>query len=323
MMPTVSRRELLTLIGAAPLVSAARPLERAQPTHAGSSASQVGLVSRHVQWTSLEDAIDVAKTIGFDSIEWNVRDGAHVTPENVVRDLPKAVELTKKAGMAVTMITTSIQDATSRHVDAILETAQGLGIRYYRGGQYFRYDYKRDLKTQLDELKPRMASLAALNERYGTLAAYHTHSAPGNIGGSVWDFWEVMRGLDPRLIGLNYDTGHATARGGQGWIDAASVAQKYISALAIKDFVWNRRPNGGWQTEWCPLGEGMVAFPRMFEFLEAIHFSGPINLHLEHSNLLGTDVGTWKLDMSREQFISVVGKDLQFIRTQMKQAQMA
>jgi len=32
---------------------------------------------------------------------------------------------------------------------------------------------------QLEELKPRVASLAALNDKYGTTVAYHTHSGAG------------------------------------------------------------------------------------------------------------------------------------------------
>lgn len=313
----LSRRDVLKLLSATPIAAASI---RAQQPVKPPTPLQVGLVSRHVQWTTLEDAIEIAKAVGFDAIEWNVRTGGHIDPERVARELPRAVELTRKAGLAVTMITTSIQDASSAHVNAILETAGGLGVRCYRGGQYFRYDYTRDLLPQIEALKPRLASLATLNEKYRTLAAFHTHSAPGNIGGNVWDFWEAMRHLDPRLIGLNYDIGHATARGGQGWIDAASVAREYISALAIKDFVWAAAPKRGWRTEWRPLGEGMVNFPRLFEFLEAIRFSGPINLHYEHSNLLGTDVGTWTLDISRDQFMTILRKDLEFVRSGMRQA---
>ena len=55
-------------------------------------------------------------------------------------DLPRVVEATRKAGLGVTMITTSIQDAASPHAEAIIATAAGLGIKVYRGGQCFRYD---------------------------------------------------------------------------------------------------------------------------------------------------------------------------------------
>ena len=135
----MTRRELLTSILAAPLGAAMRQ-SRAR--------LQVGIVSRHLQWTSLEDAIDVAKLAGFDAIEWNVRSGGHVPPERVEQALPRAIELTRKAGLAAPMITTSIQDASSPHAEAILRTAHGLGVRFYRGGEYFRYDYTRPLTPQ-------------------------------------------------------------------------------------------------------------------------------------------------------------------------------
>ncbi len=323
-MNKLSRRDALHILGAAPLGAALR-FSDSQPTVAPSTPAklQVGLVSRHLQWTTLEDAIDLTARMGFDAIEWNVRTGGHIEPARVETELRRAVELTRKAGVAVTMITTSIQDAKSPYAEPILHTASGLGIRYYRGGQYFRYDYARDLRQQLEELKPRIATVAALNDKYNTTICYHTHSAPGNIGGNVWDFWEVIRGFEPRLVGLNYDIGHATARNGVGWIDAAQVALPYIVSLAIKDVRWFRDDKGAWRTEFVPIGEGMIDLKRMFELLKAARFAGPINIHLEHDNLLGTDLGTWKLDMSREQFVAIVTKDLEAVRTHMRDAQIS
>lgn len=71
----------------------------------------IGIVSRHLQWTDLAGAIAVAKEAGFDAIEWNVRKGGHVAPEPVEQELPRAIEATRQAGLAATMITASIQDA--------------------------------------------------------------------------------------------------------------------------------------------------------------------------------------------------------------------
>lgn len=323
-----SRREVLALAGAAALASTATALGQTPPAR---SRWPIGLVSRHVQWTNLEHAIEVAKAIGFDEIEWNVRVGGHIEPSRVERELPRAVEMTRKAGLGVTMITTSIQDAASPHVEAILATMAGLGIRVYRGGQYFRWNYEGDLRAQLDALKPRVRALEVLNRKYNTVVAYHTHSSRGNIGGNIWDFWTVLDGLDPNFTALNYDIGHATARNGLGWIDAAKVVAPMLRAIAIKDFIWTRGfrdqdmalrtieplPPHPWGIEWCPVGQGMVDFPLFFDFLKSIKFAGPMNLHLEHHNLLGTDLGTWKLDMTEARFKEVVGADLAFLRKTM------
>jgi sugar phosphate isomerase/epimerase len=320
MTDVMSRRTALRLLAAAPPALASSIRLAAAPAQGGATAArpgrlQVGIVSRHLQWTSLEDAIALAAEAGFDTIEWNVRAGGHVPPDRVAQELPRAVELTRRAGLGVTMITTSIQDAQSPHAAAILRTAHELGIRYYRGGEYFRYDYTRDLVAQLEALKPRVAGLAELNSRYGTTWAYHTHSAPGMIGGNVWDIWSVLKDFDPAFIGLNYDTGHTTARGGVGWIDAARVAHRHIACLAIKDVKWERRADGRWASEFCPVGEGMVDFAAVFALLESIRFAGPVNIHYEHHGLLGTDVGTWKLDLPRREFLGVITRDLEQIRT--------
>jgi L-ribulose-5-phosphate 3-epimerase len=315
---SMSRRTAVKLLAAAPAFGLpATPAFAAQSgaaPRATSGTLQVGIVSRHLQWTDLDGAIAVAKEAGFDAIEWNVRKGGHVAPERVEQELPRAVEATRQAGLAATMITTSIQDAQTPYAEAILRTAKALGIRYYRGGEYFRYDYKGDLLQQIEALKPRIASLAALNQKYGTTWAYHTHSAPGMIGGNVWDIWSAIKDFDPASIGLNYDTGHTTARGGAGWIDAAHVAQRHIACLAIKDVTWQRRPDGRWATEFCPVGEGMVDFKAVFGYLKSVGFAGPVNIHYEHHGLLGTDLGTWKLAMPRVEFLGIVTKDLVTLR---------
>ena len=316
----MSRRQALGALGAAPLAVLMRP-PLTPPRR--SAPLRIGIASRHLQWTPLEDAAAVAAEVGFDAIEWNVRRGGHIDPARVERDLPRAVDLTRKAGLSVDMITTSIQDAASPHAEAILRTARDLGIRYYRGGEYFRYDYTRDLWQQLQDLKPRVASLAALNEKYGTVVAYHTHSGAGNIGGNIWDLWEVIRGFEPRLIGLNYDLGHATARGGAGWIDAAHVVARHVRALAVKDVKWIRSSDGRWHIDYCPLGDGMIDVARVLQVLASVSFDGPVNLHYEHSDLLGTDLGTWKLPITRSQFITIVGKDLRYLQDQIESAKMA
>jgi sugar phosphate isomerase/epimerase len=153
-----------------------------------------------------------------------------------------------------------------------------------------------------------------LNQKYGTTWAYHTHSAPGMIGGNVWDIWSVLKDFDPALIGLNYDTGHTVARGGAGWRDAANVAHRHIACLAIKDVKWERRPDGRWASEFCPVGTGMVDFNAEFTYLKSAGFAGPVNIHYEHHGLLGSDIGTWKLDMPRAQFLEIVKADLAGVR---------
>ena len=140
------------------------------------------------------------------------------------------------------------------------------------------------------------------------------------IGGNVWDIWTALRGLDPATLGLNYDSGHTTIRGGSGWGDAARVARPCVKALAVKDFQWVKGANGVYVAEFCPIGEGQVNFDQYFKFFRDTGFAGPVNLHFEHSDLLGADVGTWRPRMSKAQILALFQSDLNFIRGKMRAA---
>lgn len=327
-----SRREVLKLLGAVPVVAAARPTRLAAQTP--QTKARLALVSRHLQWTNVEEAVMVAAEGGCKAIAWTVRPGAHILPENVERDLPKAVNLAHKAGLDTPMVITAIVDAKSTRAEAILNTMHGLGIRYYRAPS-FRYDYSQELEPQLEALKPRIGSLADLNAKHGTTAMYHTHSASGNVGGGVWDLWLALRGFDRELVGLNYDLGHATIRGGSGWVETSHFAHKYVHGLSVKDFRWikravqpgeaatgGRRGTGAWSPEMVPGGEGMVDFAGMLSYFKSVGFAGPVELYQEYSatlpgiaapvDMLGTDFGRWKLEMSKAQYITLLKRDVDF-----------
>jgi sugar phosphate isomerase/epimerase len=332
-----SRREILKLLGAAPFIASRKSAGEAPAQGSASPEKpQLALVSRHIQWTSMEEGAAVAAEAGFHAIAWTVRPGAHMEPEHVERDLPKAVDIARKAGLATPMLITAIVDPQSPRAEAILESMRSVGIRRYRAPS-FRYDYNRDLDQQWEALKPRIASLVKLNEKYGTTAMYHTHSGPGNVGGGVWDLWLLVKDFDPRYVGLNFDVGHATARGGAEWIETSHFAHKHVHALSLKDFRWVKKselapsdptpsryassPTWPWVTQFVPPGEGMVNFRDIFAYFRSVGFSGPLETYFEYFvnvpgrppvDMLGTDFGKWKLEMPKSQFVSLLQKDVKF-----------
>lgn len=333
-----SRRDVLKAVGSAPLALAAAatvaPAQTRDSRPAAAARASLCLVSRHLQWTDVEEGAAVAAEAGCRAIAWTVRQGAHMVPENVERDLPKAVGAARKAGLETPMVITALTEAKSPRAEAILDTLRGLGIRYYRAAP-FRYDYTQELLPQIEALKPRVASLARLNEKYGTTALYHTHSGTNNVGGGVWDLWLVLQGLDPQHVGLNYDLGHATIRGGTGWIQTSRIARTFIHGLSVKDFRWVKEPGsrgdlGEWSAEMVPPGDGMVDFKSMFAYFKSTGFAGPIELYQEYRvdvpgraqpvNMLGTNYGTWKLEMPKSQYVSLLRRDVNFYTKALSEA---
>jgi hypothetical protein len=202
-----SRRDVLKRLGgAASLSTAAFAQERGgrprpqvdgvltpSPTAVPGGKPLLTLYSISLQWADYDEAADTAAKAGWPAIGWTVRGGGHVLPENVVRDLPKAVAAAKKAGPQVPIIITPIRDAESPYAEAYLDTMSKLGLRYYQAPQLGQYDYTKDLQPQLDAWKPRIERLARLNEKYGTTAIYHVEGGAGNIGGGAWDLWLAVK----------------------------------------------------------------------------------------------------------------------------------
>jgi sugar phosphate isomerase/epimerase len=217
------------------------------------------------------------------------------------------------------MVTTDIVDAATPFAEDILKTMARLGIRNYRFGA-FKWDARQPFDAQLESMKPRLAKLAALNAKYQACAMYHTHSGVGAVGASIWDLYILMKDLDPKAVGVNYDVGHATIEGGLGgWIDSFKVTGAHLRGIAVKDFLWEQDARHNWREQWKPIGEGMVRFPHFFAMVAESGFAGPLQIHYEYP-LGGANNGSRKITISREEVFSAMKKDLVKVRGYLGQA---
>jgi sugar phosphate isomerase/epimerase len=304
-----TRRELLKALGAVPFAATmSSPHQNAgrgagqgrrgqqpqvdgvvtpSPTAVPGGKPLLTLYSISLQWADYDEAADTAAKAGWPAIGWTVRGGGHVLPENVVRDLPKAVAAAKKAGLQTPIIITPVRDVETPYAEAYLETMSKLGLRYYQAPPLGTYDYTKDLQPQLDIWKSRIAALAKLNEKYGTTAVYHVEGGAGNIGGGVWDLWLAVRDFDTKYIGMDFDVGHATMKGGPEAWESIRFAHKNILSIASKDIRWARKtdaPQGPrrsdpsddwpWTAEYVVPGTGMVNFKAAFQYMKTIGFAG-------------------------------------------------
>jgi sugar phosphate isomerase/epimerase len=349
-----SRRDVLKLLGAGPLLGAgaivsqrgARPRPQfdgvvtPSPTAVPGGKPLLTLYSISLQWASYEEAADTAAKTGWPAIGWTVRGGGHVLPENVVRDLPKAVAAAKNAGLQVPIIITPIRDADVPYAEAYLDTMSKLGLRYYQAPPLGLYDYTRELQPQLDVWKPRIEHLAKLNEKYGTTAVYHVEGGAGNIGGGGWDLWLAVRDFDPKYIGMDLDLGHATMKGGPEVWELFRFAHKTILSVASKDIRWAKKTDTAqgprrsdpsedweWTAEYVVPGTGMVNFKAAFQYMKAMGFAGSFLHYSEYFvrvpgakqpvSLLRPNVPK---DVPRELYISCLRRDYDFYSKMLAQA---
>jgi L-ribulose-5-phosphate 3-epimerase len=273
--------------------------------------------SKHLQWCkSFDEMAEFAAKVGFDGVDLTVRKGGHVPPEKVVDLLPKAVKAVEKAGLKVNMMTAGLNDPDDKWTVPVLKTAGELGIGYYRMG-YLRYDKKLGVAKSLPGLRKKMAKLAELNEKYKIHGAYQNH-AGARVGGAVWDIWELVKDLDPKWIGCQYDIRHATVEGATSWPLGFDLLQKHTKITAIKDFKWGQ-VNGEWKYFNVPLGKGAVDFDKYFELYKKYKIEGPISLHYEYP-MGGANKGARELSISQKELKSAMLADLDQLKVWLNKA---
>ena len=200
-------------------------------------------------------------------------------PERVGEDLPRAVDVLRKYGMQVPMITTEITSAADPAAKPTLRAAAAAGVTHFKPG-YWRYNAG-DILARVKEAAADIRGLAELAAEHRVVMGLHNHN--GNyVGEAVWDTWEMIRDLDPRWTGFYYDPAHAAIEGGSGGHDVSlRLALPRLKMIALKDFFW-RRDASGWKPVWGPMGEGAVDWKSTIGVLAKSGFQGPVSLHLEY-----------------------------------------
>ncbi len=308
----ITRRRIL--MGAAAGSAAAAGMAAAAPAAKTAEASgpTICFFSKHLPHLNYPELAKALKDFGFPGVDLTVRPKGHVLPENVERDLPKAVDALRAEGIAIPMVTTGLTSASDPAARPTLYTAAKLGVPLYKLG-YYRYGDLTKLDETLDRVKHEVEGLAALGRHAGIQGGFHTHSGR-SVGAVMWDTWWIQRDVDPQWMSSYFDPCHATIEGGSwGWKVGYHRLAERVTMVSIKDFFWEKQ-NGEWKIRMCPLGEGMVRFPEFFGMLAAGGFRGPLSLHIEY------EIGGSTEAARHEKTMAAIERDFAFLKKQVQTA---
>jgi sugar phosphate isomerase/epimerase len=301
----MNRRQFGQLTGLAALGLATRSLPGASPVPA--KRPPVHFFSKHLQFLDYEAMSEAAAEIGFDGLELSVRPRGHVEPENVKRDLPRAVKAMKAHGLKPLMMATSLANSESPFVEEVLKTAADEGLGYYRLS-YYDFEKGETWKQCLDRARTEFAALAKLNERYGLHGAYQNH-AGDHVGSYISDVAYLLDGTDVRWQGAQYDIRHATVEGGTAWPLGLRLLKNHIRTIVVKDFRWEET-EAGLKVVNVPLGEGVVDFKRYFKLLREYGIDPIVSMHAEFE-LGGAEKGNRTAAWSKDKILASYRQELQ------------
>ncbi len=255
---------------AAGLLCATLPLQAAPPT-----VRPISTFEKPLLFLSNTELAETMSTLGFAGIEAAVRKGGRVMPEKVATDLPRFQDDLRKRGVEITIIATDINTGDQPYDELVLRTAAKLGIRRYRM-MFYPYDVRKPILPQLDAFAAKLPALVELNRQLGLTAIYQIHSGMDRVGACSWDIYSLIKGFDPKAIGIGFDIHHATIEGGLSWPIQFKLVESHLAAVYVKDFVWEKGA-----VKDVPLGHGQVS-RKFFDLLRQTAFNGPILLHEEY-----------------------------------------
>ena len=308
-----SRREFAKLSALAltslPLLSYSNPLLK-PPLLGSENNLNVHLFSKHLQFLNYDNMSSAAVEMGFDGLDLTVRRKGHVLPENVLHDLPKAVEAMKKYNIAPKMMSTNVWDVNSTINKNVLETASALGFTNYRT-DWLKYPEDKDIKESQVLFAKQARALEIINKKLGLIGGYQNHAGK-HVGAPIWDLLPILEGTKGKFIGSQYDIRHAVIEGGESWELGLKRIKSYINSIVIKDVKWGIK-SGKWQPINVPLGEGMVDFNRYFSLLKKYKINVPVSLHVEH-DIGGAEKGRKKINIPQKEVFNRIKKDLIFLK---------
>lgn len=286
-----NRREFLIAASTA----AASPL--LAQTDSVAPKQKISVFTKPFNSLSFNELADRIAEIGFDGIEATIRKGGNIESSAVEDKLPELVEALGKRNLEVTIMTSDINDPNDPITEKVLRAAATLGIQRYRM-KYLKYDLSRSVIEQINQWKPRLKDLAAINHDFGVVGLYQNHAGSGTFGSPIWDIDLALEGISPSEIGVAYDIRHATVEGGQSWPTTFNMIRPRVDTVYVKDFQWSgNKPIN------VPLGKGQVE-KRFFQMMRDSDFHGPISLHEEYldhrkSELVPEHLAAIKADLAQ------------------------
>jgi len=237
--------------------------------------------------------------LGFDGCVLSVEEGGHITPEHADLDLMRGVEAMTGRGVDVFAIGTPTTSPTDPILQVIFWVGHDMGVPIFLPGQW-KFSAEGNVDARLAEIQRPLSMLASMAGRAGMTLAIH-NGPGGEFGGAVWDAGLLLRGIDARFAGYDFDIGYAARQGAAAAAVALRMALPRLKMVTARDCYWTKE-SGAWTLAECPLGEGMVDWPAVFRTLGAAHYAGPILL---------------RADYRPSETLATLRKDLAFLKKQL------
>ena len=220
---------------------------------------------------------ELVRELGFDGIEFPVRPGYQVEPENILRDLPAAARKLADQGVQICSVAGPTDEATivacgEAGVPVIRTMARiAPGESYIEAEERYHREY--------DALLP-------LLEQHGVAIGVQNHC--GRFVTNAVGLRALLAGYDPQFIAAVWDAAHEALNGSAPDL-ALDVIWPQLCMVNLKNALWTRT-NGPeasyaeWRNYWTSGRHGLCVWPQVVEALKTRAYEGVVCLTAEYSD---------------------------------------
>ncbi len=249
------------------------------------------------------DCLAKAGELGYDGVEWRVTvdkgDKAHpsfwfgnrtsMSAEEVIAQADVLKAKAAEVGVTMPSLATYIDcfglnSWSTEAVDAEkgldvvrqhMEAAVAVGAKSLRIGSG-KYEPSVPYLEQVAKANAQYAKVAEMAAEYGVRALIETHM--GLLTPTVTKTLAVLKGLDPKYVGIMWDPGNQVLEGAEVAEMALSEAGAYLGEVHAKNMqfepITTQRGQIIWRSKWCGLEAGIVNWPAVMDVLKAIGYDG-------------------------------------------------
>ena len=221
---------------------------------------------------SLEDALDLVKEAKFEYAELSsiVNMCEHIDPKLITREYAMEVKgMMERKGLKCYAVSGHVDLTEEDQFQDFLKKIEFSGLI---GAKIINTNS--GPASRLDIFKKNMSRIIETAEKWNVVIGLESH---GDIVSTARESLEVFRYFNHPLVRLNYDTGN-TLFYGNGRINIEEDIKyglEFLEHIHLKDIIIS-----GQNVEYCPIGDGDVNFPAVFDVLKQMERLIPCGLEI-------------------------------------------
>jgi sugar phosphate isomerase/epimerase len=227
---------------------------------------------------SVSELIEVVRGMGYDTIEFPLRDGFQVTPAEAEKKLPLLVEELKAGGIRID----DVASDTDERIFAACAAAKIPMIRVM-----FSAKKGIDYIEQENEYLRQVDSWIPLCEKYGVKVGLQMHYGFGSS--NTAEMMRIVGRFDPKHIGAIWDAAHSGLAGEEPE-QAIDICYSHLALVNFKSARYQMRGRSAdgaaeFIQYFCPGTDGQCSWPRAVAHLKKKGYTGTWCMPAEYTGL--------------------------------------